>query len=263
MNAKTSKAEQGPDTGERVGRRQAPAFTKILSYPRSALFFIGYVVVTVFISLTGIVLTFYLPFHYRSRYFVLGNAFIVFWLRVCCGVKTNIVGTLPKQRPYVAMAKHQSQWETFYLQWYLSPVATVVKRELFKVPFFGWALRMMNAIGIDRSNPRDALRQTMEQGLLRLKSNYNVLVFPEGTRVQPGERGNYARSGANIAAAAGVPILPIAHNAGYCWPTKSMLIMPGTITLVIGEPIPTEGRNSKQLIEEVADWIEAQCAAIN
>ncbi|AKH68127.1 1-acyl-sn-glycerol-3-phosphate acyltransferase [Spongiibacter sp. IMCC21906] len=233
--------------------------TKILAYPRSMLFFVGYALLTTFFSLTGVVFTFYLPFHVRSRYFVIGNHWIIWWLRICCGVKIKVIGTLPKQVPYVALSKHQSQWETFYLQWFLSPVATVVKRELFKVPFFGWALKMMNAIGIDRSNPREALKQATLQGVARLKENYNVLLFPEGTRVPVGTRGNYARSGANIAVAGQVPILPIAHNAGYCWPAKSLLIYPGTITLVIGEPIPTVGRNSKELIVEVANWIEQRC----
>lgn len=233
-----------------------------MAYPRSALFFTGYALITVFFSLTGIAFTFYLPFHKRSRYFIIGNFLIVGWLRLCCGVRTTVVGTLPKQTPYVALSKHQSQWETFYLQWFLSPVATVVKKELFSVPFFGWALRMMNAIGIDRSNPRAALKQTMEMGLSRLNQKYNLLIFPEGTRVAPGVRGNYARSGASIAVAAGVPVLPIAHNAGHCWPTKSLVIYPGTITLVIGQPIATEGRDSKAVMEEVASWIEARCAEI-
>lgn len=237
--------------------------TRILAYPRSAIFFTGYALITMFFSLTGIVFTFYLPFHKRSRYFIVGNYLIVGWLRICCGVKTKVIGRLPETTPYVAISKHQSQWETFYLQWFLSPVATVVKRELFKVPFFGWALRMMNAIGIDRSNPRAALKQTMEMGLSRLSNNYNVLIFPEGTRVAPGVTGNYARSGASIAVAAGVPVLPIAHNAGYCWPAKSLVIYPGTITLVIGEPISTEGRDSKSVMEEASRWIEDRCAEIN
>ena len=160
------------------------------------------------------------------------------------------------------MAKHQSQWETFYLQWFLFPVATVVKRELFSIPFFGWALRMMNAIGIDRSNPRAAIRQTMEQGLSRLRNNYNVLIFPEGTRTPVGVRGKYARSGAGMAIEAGVPVLPIAHNGGKLWPARGLRIKPGTVILVIGDAIPTAGRESKELSLEVENWIEAQCELI-
>ncbi|WP_295873344.1 1-acyl-sn-glycerol-3-phosphate acyltransferase [uncultured Zhongshania sp.] len=229
---------------------------------RSVLFFTGYALITVFICTTGLLFTSFLPFHVRGRYFVLGNAAIILWLRICCGVKTEVRGKLPSTVPYVAMAKHQSQWETFYLQWFLFPVATVVKRELFSIPFFGWALRMMNAIGIDRSNPRAAIRQTMEQGLSRLRNNYNVLIFPEGTRTPVGVRGKYARSGAGMAIEAGVPVLPIAHNGGKLWPARGLRIKPGTVILVIGDAIPTAGRESKELSLEVENWIEAQCELI-
>ncbi len=238
-------------------------FAKSLCAVRSALFFIGFGFVTIFISLSGIIFTWFLPFHIRGRYFVLGNAAIIFLLRVCCGVKTEVRGTLPKDRPFVAMAKHQSQWETFYLQWSLFPVATVVKRELLNIPFFRWALRFMNAIGIDRSNPRAAMKQLNDKGLARLRNNYSLLIFPEGTRTLPGVRGRYARSGASIAIAAGVAVVPIAHNGGVIWPAKSMLIRPGTVTLVIGDAIASTDRESRELTLEVENWIEDQCAQMS
>ncbi|MFT5888853.1 MAG: 1-acyl-sn-glycerol-3-phosphate acyltransferase [Zhongshania sp.] len=227
---------------------------------RSALFFAGVGLITIFISISGMAFTWFLSFNLRGRYFVLGNKAIIFWLRICCGVKTEVRGSLPPDGLYVAMAKHQSQWETFYLQWYLFPVVTVVKLELFKLPFFGWALKFINAIGIDRSNPRAAMRQILEQGINRLENQSSVLIFPEGTRTMPGVRGRYARSGSEIAIAAGVPVIPIAHNAGGLWPPKSLLIKSGTITLVIGQPISTLGRNSRDVTKEVEDWIEQRCA---
>lgn len=239
------------------------ANSKVIMALRSGLFFLGLAIIILFLSISGILFTWFLPFHIRGRYFVLGNAAIVWWLKICCGIRTNILGTLPKQQPYVALAKHQSQWETFFLQWYLFPVATVVKKELLSIPFFGWSLRMVNAIGIDRSNPRAALRQTMTRGLERLQNNCNLLIFPEGTRVAPGQRGNYARGGAGIAIAADVPIIAIAHNAGSCWPAKSWILKPGVVTVVLSKPISTTGRNSKEVIREVEDWIEGQCAEIS
>ena len=130
------------------------------------------------------------------------------------------------------------------------------------MPFFGWALRMMNAIAIDRSNPREALRQTLDKGLQRLSSGYSLLIFPEGTRIPHGQKGNYARSGAQIAIKGNAPVLPIAHNAGAVWPGKSFLIKPGTVTLVVGDLIESEGKNSKELMAEVEAWIEARCQEI-
>src|SRR5690606_12375044 len=95
-------------------------------------------------------------------------------------------------------------------------------------------------------------------GLERLRQGNNLLVFPEGTRIPLGQVGNYARSGADIACAAGVAVVPVAHNAAECWPHKQLLKYPGTITVVIGEPIPTQGRDRKELTEAVMDWIETQ-----
>ncbi|WP_372860849.1 lysophospholipid acyltransferase family protein [Spongiibacter sp.] len=235
---------------------------RLLLILRSALFFSVLALIIAFTSVSGILFTGFLPFPIRGRYFVLGNRLILLSLRIICGVRTEVIGQVPdaKLGPYVALAKHQTQWETFYLQWALFPVTTVVKRELLSVPFFGWGLRAMNAIGIDRSNPRAAMRQTLEQGLRRLSEGCNLLIFPEGTRVRHGQRGKYARGGAGIAIKAGVPILPIAHNAGRLWPSKGLIIQPGTITVHIGELINTDGGDAKQLAEQAGEWIEARCA---
>ncbi len=235
---------------------------QLLLILRSALFFCALALIIAFTSVSGILLTGLLPFKIRGRYFVLGNRAILLSLRLLCGVRTEVIGQVPSadRIPYVALAKHQTQWETFFLQWALFPVTTVVKRELLSVPFFGWGLRAMNAIGIDRSNPRAAMRQTMEKGSRCLADGCNLLIFPEGTRVAHGQRGKYARGGAGIAIKAGRPILPIAHNAGRLWPSKGLVIQPGTITVHIGELIDTEGADAKQLAEEVGEWIEARCA---
>ena len=119
----------------------------------------------------------------------------------------------------------------------------------------------MEPIAIDRSSPKEALRKVQEIGLKRLKQNRSVLIFPEGTRVKPGERGLYARSGANLAVASESMILPIAHNAGVYWQNKQKK-QAGTITFVIGTPISTTNKSAKQLISEVENWIEEQSTAL-
>src|SRR5690606_33636498 len=125
--------------------------------------------------------------------------------------------------PFVVLCNHQSPWETFYLQRRLRPVSTILKKELLKIPFFGWGLASVKPIAIDRDNPRAAIRAVMEQGQQRLAEGLNVIVYPEGTRQPYGSVGNYARSGAALAAAAGVAILPVAHNAGRHWPPRKFL----------------------------------------
>lgn len=207
-------------------------------------------------------LFFWLPYRFRFSYISLWNRFIVALARIFIGVKVNVIGreNIPST-PCVIMCKHQSEWETFYLQTIFPHLCTILKKELLSIPFFGWALRQMEPIAIDRSSPKEALRKVQEIGLKRLKQNRSVLIFPEGTRVKPGERGRYARSGANLAVASESMILPIAHNAGVYWQNKQKK-QAGTITFVIGTPISTTNKSAKQLISEVENWIEEQSTAL-
>lgn len=189
--------------------------------------------------------------------------FSMFLLRICCGIRIRIVGERPKHLyPCVIMANHQSTWETIFLQYFFGPASAVAKKELLRIPFFGWGLATMRPITIDRANPVQALKDLKAKGMARLKQGNNLLIFPEGTRVAPGQTGNYARSGADIACSAGVALVPVAHNAGECWPHKTIMKYPGTITLVIGEPIATQGRERKELTTEVKHWIEGQLSQL-
>jgi 1-acyl-sn-glycerol-3-phosphate acyltransferase len=138
----------------------------------------------------------------------------------------------------------------------------VLKRELLRIPFFGWGLALLKPVPIDRTVPLKAIRRVKVGGVSRLREGINVLVFPEGTRMPVGEVGYYARSGADIACAAGVPVVPVAHDAGRCWPKQGILKSPGVITIVIGEPMPTAGRSSKEVTDAVREWIEARVVEI-
>ncbi len=231
---------------------------KVVLFTRSLLFSIGTIPIIIIFSTFSCTLGVLLPYRLRQSVVTLANSFIVFWLRIACGIKVKVEGleNLP-DKPAVIAAKHQSAWETYYLQRILRPVSTILKRELLKVPFFGWGLYFMHPIAIDRSNPRVAMKQVQTQGLERLQQGNNVLIFPEGTRMPFGEQGKYARSAASLAIAGSVPLIPVAHNAGYCWPAGEFIKKPGTIHMIIGPAISTEGRDSRQLTEEVCQWIES------
>ena len=224
---------------------------------RSLLFSVGAIPAIILFATFGCTIGALLPYRLRQEIVTWANVFIVHWLSLTCGIKVKVEGleNIPNT-PCVVVSKHQSAWETYYLQRLFRPVSTILKRELLKVPFFGWGLYFMHPIAIDRSNPRKAMRQVQTQGLQRLEQGNNVLIFPEGTRVSFGEEGKYARSGASLAIEAGVPLIPITHNAGYCWPSGTFIKKPGTIHVVIGKPIETSGADSKQLTTEVRDWIE-------
>ena len=237
------------------------ALTTALQFVRTVIFYIGYIAVTGWYSITGLLFCSWLPKPIRTPYLVTWNRWILIWLRWSCGIRYQVEGDIPPGN-YVVLSKHQSQWETFYLQYAFFPVDVVLKRELLNLPFFGWALRLMEPIAIDRSNPKAALRYIQEEGVRRLAQGSRVLIFPEGTRIAPGQKGKYARSGANVAITAGAPVVPVAHNAGECWPARKFLKKPGLITVVIGAPIPSEGLDSKSLTAQVEQWIEAQQARL-
>lgn len=204
------------------------------------------------------------PFLFRYNVVMLWNHFALWTAKYIAGIDYQVHGleNIPKDGPYVVLCKHQSTWETIFTQIYFKPISTVLKKSLLRIPFFGWGLALLRPIAIDRSKPRDALRLVHREGIARLSEGINVLIFPEGTRIPAGRIGNYARSGAEIACAAGVPILPVAHNAGFFWPVPQLLKNRGCVQVVIGRPISTNGRNSRDLTEEIKRWIEDEVASM-
>lgn len=234
-------------------------------YPRALVFWLGWIVSTVLIAIL-LLLTFPLPLLRRYRVAEKWTRFNVWWLRVTCGVGYRAVGVdniakVPKAA--IIMSKHQSTWETMALQRLFPPQVWVLKRELMLIPFFGWGLALVAPIAIRRGAGRKAMDQLLRQGADRLARGLWVVIFPEGTRVPPGETRRYKMGGAVLAAHTGYPIVPVAHNAGHYWPRHSFTKRPGTITVVIGEPIDPAGKSPEQLNAEVKDWIEARMAELD
>lgn len=225
---------------------------------RSLLFYVLYLSTGILAGMVSLLL-WPLPYRLRYRIVMQWNRLAIWLAKVVCGMRYRIVGqdNIP-EGAYVVLSKHQSTWETLMLQNHFQPVSTILKKELLRIPFFGWGLALLKPIAIDRNNPREAMRHIQKEGLSRLNEGISVLVFPEGTRTPPGQVGSYARGGAGIACAAGVPVVPVAHNAGECWPVPGFIKYPGEVSLVIGSPISTDGKNSREVTEEVKDWIESQ-----
>ncbi|MFY0992148.1 lysophospholipid acyltransferase family protein [Halomonas sp. C05BenzN] len=231
---------------------------------RSLLFYAGYFLAMLVCGVLFLPVAPLLPLRERYRLLNLYNHFIIAWFRIACGVRYRISGRerLP-QGPCVILANHQCEWETVYLQLIKPPVCTVLKRELLNIPLFGWGLRLLHPIALDRSKPARAMRQVLSQGRTRLEEGLSVLIFPEGTRVAPGSRKRYNKSGAVIACRAGKPVVPVAHNAGERWPGRHWVKNPGRLSLVVGEPIETVGRTPEEVLVEVEAWIEARLAEIS
>ncbi len=227
-----------------------------MQYVRSILFYIFLIPLALFFGSLCLVLWVF-PYHIRNRILLGFNWSALKALQICCGIRYRIHGAenIPNV-PFVIMAKHQSTWETFFLQLYFSPLSTIMKKELLRIPFFGWGLALLKPIPIDRSNPRAAIKQVKSDGVKRLREGNNILVFPEGTRIPFGEAGNYARSGADIAIAAGAPVIAVAHNAGRYWPMDTLQKNAGEIQVFINKPIDSQSSDSRKITEEVKNWIE-------
>lgn len=228
---------------------------------RSVVFYLLLALMTLIWSSLSFCIAPFLPFHLRYRLVNQAWAKQAVWLaKVIAGVRYEVHGleNIPRQ-PCVILAKHQSTWETFYFSGLFAPLSQVVKRELLRVPFWGWSMAMLQPIAIDRGNPKAALKQLASQGEQRLKDGLWVLIFPEGTRVPCGELGKFSRGGAALAVNAGLPVLPIAHNAGKYWPKEGWLKHPGTIQVIIGPPLSAEGTGPRAIAElndRAYAWVE-------
>ena len=137
----------------------------------------------------------------------------------------------------------------------------MLKRELLFIPIWGWALALLKPIAIDRGNPRSALKKVLNEGEDKIKKGFSILFFPEGTRKKPGEIGNYARSGFELAKKTDVPVLPLVHNSGDCWPAHKFLKYPGLIKLIIG-PQLVNIDSSLKASQKVQRWAKENLAEI-
>jgi 1-acyl-sn-glycerol-3-phosphate acyltransferase len=187
-------------------------------------------------------------------------------LTLLCGVRYQIEGTehLPNCGAII-MAKHQSAWETFAIPTMIQPrqMCIVYKRELHLIPFFGWGIKMLNMVPIDRSHGVAAFEQIKQKAGARLKEGAWMMFFPEGTRVPVGFKKPYKTGGSRLSLATGAPIVPVAHNAGECWPRGSFWKHPGLITLRYGPPIDPTGHTVDSLNKAIETWIETQMHEIS
>ncbi len=187
--------------------------------------------------------------------------------RWICGIRYRAIGreNIPEdtaRTPHIVMSKHSSTWETLALTMFFPPLAYVAKKELLSIPFFGWGFALASPITIDRKSGRTAMQQMAAQGRERFAQGFWIAVYPEGTRIRAGRRAKYKSGGARLAIDLAVPIIPVAHNAGWIWPKGVFGKQPGTVTISFGKPIWPEGKEPQALIGEVETWIENEVARL-
>jgi len=231
---------------------------------RSLLFAVLMAILTVVWSLACVL---FAPFPYARRYYLTArwNVIVVWMAKVICGIRYEVKGfeNFP-DAPAVVLSKHQSAWETiFLLQMTPRPLVFVFKKSLTYIPFFGWGIALLRMIPIDRSKGRDAFAQVVVQGRKRLADGQWIIMFPEGTRIPVGQSGKYKNGGTRLAVETNTVVVPIAHNAGECWPKNSFIKKPGLITVSIGKPIAPENMDSSELMAKVENWIESEMRVIS
>ena len=258
------------NTRNRVGRRkekykkmmnQMPKAGVLVSQPvlfiRSFIFYVGFYVSIFFHSAVCVIVCPLLSVKRRFAFVTLVTRFITWWLRITCKINVNVKGyeNIITDQTYIVMCNHQSAWETLFLQTLFSPLSTVLKEELMRIPLFGWALRFLKPIAIDRDQRFKSLKKLISQGKDRLEEGISVLIFPEGTffsKVVPGE---YLKGSAALSSSSRYPVLPVVHNAGEHWPPDKLLKIPGTIQIVIGPAINSENHSIDEIQKKAVSWI--------
>jgi 1-acyl-sn-glycerol-3-phosphate acyltransferase len=185
------------------------------------------------------------------------------WLaRVICGLRVEWRG-LEKLPPggYLVAAKHQSIWETFALVPLFDDPAFIVKRELMRIPFFGWYMRVGEMIPIDRSKGAQAMPAMIESARSALAEGRQIIIFPEGTRRPPGAEPAYKFGIARVYAETGSICVPIALNSGLFWPRRKFLRFPGTVVVEVLDPI-APGLDARAWFARLQDDIERATARL-
>lgn len=191
-----------------------------------------------------------------------GRAYIRL-LKLIVGIDFRVSGmeNIP-EKPCVVFAKHQSSLDIFILLKLFTPQSWILKQELLKIPFFGWSLKLLNPVSINRDDGRNALTKVTKAGAAKINDGFWVVIYPEGTRKPPGTKSTHKRGGVAMAKEAEVDILPVALNTGLFWSKALLPQHSGTVDVVIGKPIKTDTMDSKAISLQAQTWIEDESYAL-
>ena len=239
-----------------------------MNWLRSLLFFICLIVYTPIYAIFCLVTFPFLNQSARYRVIQFWCKSIIYFLELFCQVRFQVIGQehidAVIDQPVIILSKHQSAWETIaFLQIFPKELCFVFKRELLWIPFFGWVIALLNMIHINRADKSGSGISVANQGKDRLKAGKWIILFPEGTRTPVGSHKPYRKGGARLASLTNATVLPVAHNAGHCWPRNSFMKYPGLITVSIGPAISSTGKSGDELHNEVENWIEGEMSRID
>lgn len=197
--------------------------------------------------------------HSRHRIIMTAARYFTFLLQHIGRIKYTVSGmeNIPST-PAIFAGNHQSAWETVVLNCFLPPCVWIMKKEVFSIPFYGWGVRALSTIAIDRKKGEDSLAQVIRQGKQRFGIGFWIIMFPEGTRIKPKTRKPFKYGVAKLALSLKVPVVPFAHDAGYYLPRNSFWLYPGTVNVVIGKPIHAENENPVEYTKKIEKWVHQE-----
>lgn len=203
--------------------------------------------------------TYRLPYERRYRILSKWPSSMITLAKYLCGIQYEIVGqqNIPSDNAII-VSNHQSTWETLAFFTIFPHACFVLKKELLQLPIFGWCLRLLEPIALDRKATFGAIEQLLAQGQARLDAHRSVIIFPEGHRMPVEKRGKFKTGAAQLALKSQKPLLPVSIDSGKYWPRHAFIKKPGTIRVVIGKPIESDNLSPMILTEQVKEAIESQ-----
>lgn len=230
---------------------------------RAVIFYL-IMAITILIGVSLVFLTAPLPFSWgRFRVIKTWSRFMAKMGKYLCGLDYEIIGLEHlKHPPFIIFSKHQSAWETITFSGIFPPNCFITKKELTYIPIFGWAFWISKHIPINRKAGKKAIAQICEEGAKRLKQGISIILFPEGTRVAPGQHPEFHKGGAILVKSTGSPIICVAHNAGQFWRRNGFLKTPGKIKVIISPPMETKNLSIKEINDMAYQWITQKMAEL-
>ena len=231
----------------------------LVFFLRSLLFSLYFYISVIVFTLIFVVLSRFIGLKKRYVFTSEYISILLKVLRFICRIGWEVKGDILSEKPVIIASNHQGLWESFYLQTLANPLTTIIKKELIYVPFFGWALNLLNPIKINRSKKIQSAKRVIASGSQKLQDGFSVLLFPEGTRKIPGKRvGKFARSAADLAIKNNVDLIPIYHDSGLYWKNKKFIKFPGTVKVIIGAPI--QGKDSSEMTKNLENWMNKKAS---
>jgi 1-acyl-sn-glycerol-3-phosphate acyltransferase len=226
---------------------------------RSAVYAVYFYAVTLVFGICGMAVRRFWPRH-ALRFAKAWTATLLAGLRPICGIRVRVTGLehLPAMGPALLASQHQSEFDTLVWMGLVPRPSYVMKQELTRTPLVGPMLVPAGMIPVDRAGGAAALRRLLQDAMAARDDGRQIVIFPEGTRVPPGQRVPLQPGIAAIASRLRLSVHPVATDSGLCWTRSRLGMRPGTINIAVGAPISWDAKRDDLLSELEMFWRQSE-----